>query len=314
MVASNAKYLFSTLAVKCIALNQDKSTTVPLPGGQASDIEVIGGVGPFDFSGSAVTISAIPLSIKIDNGAVETNNIDLTAAVDPAAVTAAEMVTAITTAAFTGITASVDSRGYLKIAITTVTTETYLQVYGQAAELSLFGQGYGVKFIQVDTQQSVSTDPTLKDSDILSIIDGQGRETEVIGDGYRKGYTGVLTDTAMDDELRQLIEGGVYDLTNGEYVPPNSDSEKKYFAMEVLRTRYTQGSNLEEAFSDYVLQRYLISTGSFGSDPGDRNLIANVYNLVGTEYKDPVTSTKYSDSYNKYLTRAQLDALDWFNI
>lgn len=314
---TSADFIFGPRKVKIFPLSPDKSCPLPLDGGARTEIKVYGGVGPFDCSGASVP-AAVPMTVKLDNGTPETQTVDLTAAVSLSAVTAAEMATAIeaanAAAGFVGVTASVDSRGYLEIDVDTPGTQLYLQVYGECAVLAEFGQGYAMQGHIIDTQQSVAISPTNKDSETITITDSNGKDTEVLTDGYRKGFTGVLTDTARDKNVRAIIEGGTIDTTNGTYHVPNSDTEKSYFCMEVVRAFYSKGTNLEEALEGYILERFMIITGVFGDDPGAREWLAHVFNLTGTEYKDPVSGTKYSDSFSQDFTPAEWDALDWANI
>lgn len=317
---ASADYLFGPKKVKVIPLDADRTTPIPLTGGSLSALKRYGGIGPFDFSGASNT-AAVPFTVKIDNGTPETYTIDVatgSGSVDESAVTATELAAAIEAAnagsGFTGVTASVDSRGYVQVAVDSVTTELYLQIYGEAALIGEWGQGYGSQFIVLDTQQSNAVSPTYKDSETITITDSNGKDTSVITDQLRKGWTGVLTDAAMDDDLRAVIEGGVVDSTNNTYTPPNSDSDVKYFAIEVSRTFYSKGDNLEESIDGYILERYYIATGTFGDDPGDRNFLAHVYNLIGTEYKDPVSGTIYSDSMKQEFTVSDWTTFDWDNI
>lgn len=317
MLRASADFVFGPRKLKIFPLSPDKSTPLPLDGGARSTITVYGGAGPFDCSGAAVP-AASPMSIKLDNGTAETWPLDLTVPVSLSAVTAAEMATAIeaanAAAGFVGVTATVDSRGYLQIDVDTPGTQLYLQVYGEAAELAEFGQGYGMQSHIIDTQQSVSVVPTNKDSETITITDSNGKDTEILTDGYRKGFTGVITDTARDKAVRAIIEGGVIDVTNKTLHAPNSDTVKTYFCMEVVRAFYSKGTNFEEALEGYILERFLICNGTMGDDPGDRNWLAYVYNIIGTEYKDPVSSVKHSDSFSQDFTPAEWDLLDWDNI
>lgn len=317
---ASADFIFGPRKVKIFPLSPDKSTPLPLDGGARSSIKVYGGVGPFDFSGASNT-AAVPMTVKLDNGTPETQTIDVSTgsgSVDESAVTATELAAAIeaanAAAGFVGVTASVDSRGYVEIDVDVPGTQLYLQVYGEAAELGEFGFGYGMQSHIIDTQQSVSVSPTNKDQETITITDSNGKDTEILTDGYRKGFTGVLTDTARDKSVRAIIEGGLIDTTNGTYHVPNSDTTKTYFCMEVVRAKYSKGTNFEEALAGYVLERFLICSGTFGDDPGDRNWLAHVFNIAGTEYKDPVSGTKYSDSFSQDFTPAEWATLDWDNI
>jgi hypothetical protein len=313
---TDAKFEFGPREMKIIPLDGDLSTPLPLSGAPLTTLIRYGGVGPFDFSG-VDSIAAVEMSIKIDNGTAETNDLNLSAAVDPAAVTAAELAAAIVTAAFTDIDAGVDSRGYLYVeydpAATSITTEKYLQVYGEAAELGGFGQGAGAQFIYLNTQQSFSVTPTYKDAETITVTDSQGKDTEIISDAFRKGLTGTLVDTARDENIMAIIEGGTIDDYDG-YTPPNSESVQKYFAIEEVRAVYRKGTNKEGDLIGYMLNRVFTCVGRRNEKPGDRNWAVVNYGITATEYTDPVTETKHSDSYEQYFTKAEWTTLDWANI
>src|SRR5574344_2708809 len=66
---------------------------------------MLGFSGTADLSG-VLTTNAANLTVKIDNGTAETKSVDFTAVVSKSAVTIAEAVTALNTAAFTSLTFS----------------------------------------------------------------------------------------------------------------------------------------------------------------------------------------------------------------
>ena len=170
----DALFKFGPSYVKVIPKNSDGSTPLPYPG--KSEVAAFSSVGPFDFSG-AVDDSAVEFIIKI-NGAEEAGTIDISTAVDIAAVTVAELVAAITTEAFAGVTAEVDSRGYGKITATGKDGETdYLQVYGEGALMAEFGFGFGLNFRYIDTMKTFAFTPTNVDDEKIETIDANGKKT-----------------------------------------------------------------------------------------------------------------------------------------
>ncbi len=109
-LGSKATYIFGLEFVWLMALNDDQ--TIPRPD------RLIGGAGPFDFSGVA-DASAVELITKLDNGDEETVTLDLSGAEDSKKVTAAEIVGAINAKTPTSLTASIDSKeSRLKLACT----------------------------------------------------------------------------------------------------------------------------------------------------------------------------------------------------
>lgn len=307
-----AEFVTGVEVSKIIPKNTDGSTPLPYVG----KTEVVGfsGLGPFDFSGAS-DISAVPLTIKKNNVA-ETKTLDLSGAVSSSAVTVTELIAAITTAAFTAVTAAVDSRGYGKITLTgAVAISDYIQIYGEAAILGGFGQGYGLKFRTLDTQKSFPFIPTNVDDAIIETIDSNGKKTSVITPGYRDGLTATLVDSAVDDDLRALLNGGSWDETTKTYLPPLSDAERALLSIEVVNKRFLKNSNQKNDWIGATITRaYSMSSKEDGAGTGDNNFQDMSYSFSGTEYTDPETKTKYSDSMTKGFTRAEYEALDYVNI
>ena len=309
----NASYVFGPSIVKIIPKNTDGSTALPYP--EKTEVAGFGGLGPFNFSGAEVTIGVIPMTVKLNNIA-ETKSLDLTAAVDSAAVTVDEMVTALTTAAFTGITASKDSRGYLKLLVSAGTpTSDYLQVFGQAAELSMFGNGYGLKFIIFDTQQTFTFSPTNVDDESIEVVDSNGLKTKIIKPGYRDGVIASMVDTAVDDAAKALITGGTYNPTTKEWVAPLSDAFRSLISVEVVNKMYLKDTNQDDDWIGVKQTRaYNMSAKEDSSGDGGRAFQTPNYSFTGTPYTDPTSKVKYGDSMTKDYSRAEYLLLDYENV
>lgn len=303
MLRDSAEYLAFLKFLRFQPLNYDK--TLP------KVTRTVGGAGPFDFSGAADP-SAVPLTFKTDNGTPVTVNIDVSTgygSVDESAVTVDEVVTAVTAESPTNITASKETGTlYIKFALTTPGTAKYLQVYGEAAEILLIGQGKTTKFVKADTGQSFNVTPTMKDSEELAIQDSNGKETTLLTDSYKKGDAAEMIDTANDYELRELIEGGVYDPVTETYEDPNSDTEKVYFMIEAFYARYRKGENKENDLIGYIKQVFRSCTGQLGASNHDRNFNPASYSIVATNYTDE-TGASFGSKYDEKLTRAEYDAL-----
>lgn len=301
----SARFEFAPVFARVIVNNPD--------GSSPTISNVLSGVGPFDFSGVADD-SAVDVSVKIDNAAAINTTLDLSAALDQSAVTAAEFVTAWgAIAVATGTTASATS-GRVKIAKTTVGTSVHLQVYGEAAEIAGFGYGYGAKIVKVNTQQSVADAPNQKESERLTLTDSNGLDTVVITKGYRTGTVYTLVDTAMDQELRAVMEGGWYDATDDTYTAPTSKDEKATFTFEFYSKKYIKDDNLEANLVGYLARKSRSCVGVFGERAGDRNLQTQTYTITATPYKDPATLVVYGDTVETNLTVAAYEALDVLNV
>lgn len=306
---NDAEFEFAPVGARVIVNNPDGSMPTTTAG-------ALSAAGTFDFSG-VVSIAAVSITVKIDNAAAVTDTIDLTAAVDDAAVTPAEFVAAFNAVGSIGpgssTTASVVD-GRVKVVKPTPGATKYLQVYGEAAELAGFGYGYGAVILPIQTQQSIADAPTQKESERLAITDSLGLDTAIITRGYRTGATLTLTDTAMDQELRAVLEGGTWNPTTKVYSVPTSSSTKPTFTFESWSGIYEKDDNLEANMVGYLQKVSRACTGTFGERAGDRNLQARTYTINVTPYRDPSTGTRYPDTDETTLTVAAFDALDVWDV
>ena len=283
MLRTDGRYSFGLEAIRIQPLNDDN--TIP------TVLRIIGGAGPFDFSGVAV-IAAVVLKVKLDNETVEDLTVDLSGASSQAAVTVAELVSALDTT-FTAAALELDASlsvaddNRLKIESTdTATTPDYVQIYGECAEIAMLGQGLGAKFHKLNTAQSFALTPTRKDSEQITITDAKGKDTEINTDDYLKGFTAVLTDTAQDWALRAVIEGGTLNDAETDYDFPTSESARIYFFAEIFRAAYSAGDHMESDLIGYTKYLLRIMRGSLGDRTMERDWTSWIYNIVGTTYTD----------------------------
>lgn len=310
----DASYVFGPAMAKFIPKNSDGSTPLPYPG--KTEVVAFSGLGPFDFSGAGDP-SAVPLSIKI-NDTVETKSLDFVTppVADINNVTVTEFIAAVVAAAFTGITPTVDSRGYAEILVTAGDGETdYIQVYGEAGLLAEFGYGYGLQFINMDTQQTFPFTPTNVDDDVVEVIDSNGKITSVVTPGYRSGVTASLVDTAVDDTLRALLTGGSYDTVNKIYVAPLPDDFRPLLSIEVVNKIYLKDQNQDDDYIGVKITRaFNMSSKETSSGDGGRNFQTMGYDFNGVPYTDPETKVKYGDSLTREYTKAEYNALKYGDI
>lgn len=305
MLRLNANYDFGLPFVMFLQLNADLTLATP--------DRIVGGIGPFDFSGVA-NIAAVPFTTKIDAETELTVNLDLSGAVDPAAVTVTELFNAINTAAPVDIVASMDANNRLFVEYNGTENPEFLQVYGAAALLGQIGQGLGVKFIKSDTIRTFTDTPIQKDEETIPTTDAQGLDTEILTDGYRKGISVVIADTVGSDwEMKQLIEGGVYDETAGTYEVPTSEDNKVYFSMYAFFAQYTRGTNKEGEQIGYIRAFYKSCKGVVGDGTHERNWSDGNFTVTGTSYKDESDVISGDTIFLEY-TVEEYDALDVYNL
>jgi hypothetical protein len=306
MLRDTADYSFGQDFARFMPLNDDQ--TLPIPD------RIVGGIGPFDFSGESNPAS-IPFITKIDNGAAETVNIDLSGVAAIAAVTVDELFAAINLASPTDVVASKQAvTNRLFVEYNGTETPDYLQVYGAASLIGMIGQGLGAKFVKSDTVRVLTDTPILKEEETITTTDAKGLDTELLTDGYRKGATITITDTVNDDwELLQLIEGGTYDETAGTYETPTSEDAKIYFLIEIFYRKYTRGTNKEGDLVGYIRKFFRSCKGNIGDNTHERNWADGNYNITCTTYKDEFDNL-IGDTQRKEYTVEEYKALDVYDV
>jgi hypothetical protein len=310
----SAKYEFGLPFARFIPHNDDG--TIP------TAIRIFGGTGPFDFSG-VTDISAVQLYIKQDAGAATSIEVNLSAASSQSAVTVAELVTALNSAATPALStidmlasAATGKNGSTRIKLAstdTATTPTWIQVYGEFAQLAKFGKGFGLKIVKCNTLQTFGITPTLKEDETFTTTDADGIDTEIISDGYRKGSTATIVDTAKDKELKVLMLGGSYNSSTGLYEAGTSESDRYTFLCELYYPYYSQGTNQEADLVGYIKKVIRNAKGSIGEDPHAREWSIGNYTLTGVSYKDE-SGNLLADEYEQELTIAAYNALDLENV
>lgn len=319
-IRENSTYSFGLVFARFLPLNDDQTSPLSSAVDDAADDEIIGGAGPFDFSGVSA-IAAVPITVKLDNATAVVSTIDLSGAVSQSAVTVAEVAAALDVM-FLAESLELDASaqavtGRLKIVSTdTADPPDYIQIYGEAAELSMIGQGLGLKIIKTDTLKSVGDTPILKDSETFTTTDANGLDTEVITDGYRKGTTLVIVDSAEDYELLELLEGGYYNnsVAGAEsYEVPTSEDTKKYFLIEAFYAKYQEGTNKKADLVGYVRKLIRTCRGQVDAQTHELGFADGNYTCVATSYKD-AAGVIWGDTKKFNLTIPAYTAMDVYNV
>lgn len=273
----NARYAFGLNYLRVRPLNADLS--------QPKADNLIGGAGPFDFSGAS-SAAAVPFVVKIDGGDEKKLTADLSSAVAIAAVTGAELVAALNSALTTAsvsVTASLEEQtNRIKIAHATADE---LQFYGEVAEVALFGQGFGMKILTSDTMRTFSDTPVRKDGERITTTDAWGFDTEVITDGYYKGFTAQLVDTAEDWELLALLEGTPLDK-DGNLSSPVFGTKRPIVFIEAFYGAYAKGQNYEGELVAWRKVECFYCKGMGGEKTRERGFSDDPYTIEGLTWVD----------------------------
>jgi hypothetical protein len=277
MLRTTAKYNYGMIRGRMRAKNDDLTT--------ATFDNVIGGAGPFDFTAFSAEYAAIPINFKVNNGAVVAETFDITAALVKTAVTVDELVTALTAASISGWTFTKQAvTGRMKMV--NGTTNADVQVYGAGARAMMIGQGKGLKWLKIGTAQTFNDTPTNKEDTTQTITDVNNMDTEVIIEGYTKGWSGTLVDTAEDYEIMELVESGTLSTDGKTYSAPISSTKKVMFEIETYNAKYSAGTNAEDQIVGWRKQVYLAVKGSRGDNAKASGFGVTNYNLVGVNYRN----------------------------
>lgn len=301
----NAIFGFGLHYVRMFALNDDKTTPTPT--------NIVGGAGPFDF-GDVSDITKTPLTIKVDDAAAIDLEVDLTAAVVKTAITVDEIVTAVT-AAFAGevpaisdVVASKDATTNRLKFVCDTEGALALQVYGQLAELAMVGQGHGVKYLVSDTIRTMTETAVRKAGETIATTDAHGVDTTIVTDGYYKGFTAPIVDTAEDWEMYALCEGLNLNADGG-ISSPTSETKRPFIGAQVFYAKYLQGENRESELVGYRQVDYKRCKGLAGDSTHERAFADSNYTLEGFTYRDTATKKLMPAWDRKELTVPQFEAL-----
>jgi len=280
------------------------------------------------FSGT-VDISELLATSKLayrlnGTGAFTELTIDLTsAAVDDAAATVAELVTALNLdAGFSALfTASADTAtSRLKIALTTPGTTLYLELKGDIAVALMFGayngaeKGFGTHFVDCfNNSGALGMPKEIKDFEEIEVENGDGSTLSMVASALLKGLNVSL---ALNDELwelKELIQGGSNDQTltgvTNRYKPPTTGQVYlPGFAGEAYEAKYGKGSNLRSQMDGYKRINFQNCNGLEADLSSDvKTWAAYQFNIRVREYiEDGVRQPGYSEDF---LTLAQFNAL-----
>jgi hypothetical protein len=308
MAMQNLKTRFATEGFRAMRLNPDG--TIPRA------TRFLGFTNTVDVTGVIDVSDAADLTIKIDNGTAETKSVDFTPAVSKSAVTVAEAVSVLTTAAFTGITWSADaSTGRLK---GVSASGTYVQVYGELAPYLDFGQaidhgGEGLVFVKSfdDLTKSIGLPKNIKAKEEIDVEGAQGTVTRMVIAAKLQGMSPVIATKNKSYDLLEMIQGGDYDRTANTYDPPlSSRTQSPRFFIEVFSPLYSQGVSKMEDLTHYEKLLIRSCVGMEGDVPIEAKAWANYsYNVEATEYVDEssVTHPAWQESQ---MTLTQFEALN----
>lgn len=312
----NGKARFATEGFRVKRLNPDG--TVPTAS------RFLGFLGTVDLT-AVLTASAANMSIKIDNAAADENavdftaadenSVDFTAASSQAAVTVAEAVTALTAAAFTGITWSADVTTGRLMGVSASGTE--VEVTGPLAAALDFGQGVehggnGLEFLRSfnDDTMSIGETKNKKDKEEIDQEGAKGTITRMVIGAKLLGKSLAIAVKTKNYYLLEAIQGGTLNRSTGKYTPPPSTRQNApLFFVDTFAPLYGEGESKMENFVGYEQQRYVNCIGMEGDVPQEAKAWANYsFDVEAGEGKD-ASGNKIPAWYEQPLSVAEFEAL-----
>jgi hypothetical protein len=255
----------------------------------------LGFVGAIDLTGIVDGSDKAPLSVKIDGGPWQEEDIDFSAA-DITEVNPSDAVTALT-GAVAGVTFSVDTEtGRLKAS---ATGAFELQIKGKLAAALDFGQGrkyggFGVYYVKYfnDETIGIALPNDMKDKEEIDLEGAMGTITRMVIPAKRLGVSPAITAKFKNDELLQMIQGGEYISGDGTepavYFPPTSqESGSPLFSLDVIAPLYGDGTSNRDQVAGFDRRLFWCCTGTEGDVPMEAKAWAQfAYNVIATEYTD----------------------------
>lgn len=195
-------------------------------------------------------------------------------------------------------------------------THTYLELKGPIANILGFGksgdaQAMGTAFVTCfDDAAAIGLPKVMKDGEEIEYETSRGGTGTMMIDALNKGYSPSLAMTDEVYELREMIEGGVYDQTEHTYISRTTDQPNAPICyLEVFVGKYTDGAVHRGDAVAY--KQYSISnmTG-FGADVSHevKSWATYQYDCKALEYVDS-DGVKHNPCVEKELTVAQAIAL-----
>ena len=260
------------------------------------------------------------VTIKIDDGAEETNTVSLAAVVTDTAATVAELVTAFTTAAFTDMTFSADAgTGRFLAVYSGAGDPRYVQIYDDGSDTLVvtmdIGQGFGGKILVKDNLLSASHTANLKDKEEIETEDGNGSITSVEFPAELKGLDPTVSLQTDDPELKAMLIGGSYDSTTETYSYPSQNAEPPLVQLEVFQQMYEEGVNKRRDFTRVKRTEYFSGTASPADLTADAKTWSSIdFSMSFPDYLDPVTAARIGPALEEFMSVAEYNSIDWSSL
>lgn len=239
---------------------------------------LVGGTGPWDFSGFA----GEALELLLTYGKTQkTVALDLAGVADASAVTASELAAAIN-AAFPEVSASVVTVGadydaaYLKI-VDKATGETALPWFAPFGFQGKIAERVGIiGWVATKDIKGSSAEPKVETGDTATATAGSGIRCSIKEPDRVTGKTLTITLSAKEEGIMSMIFGDDYDPETGDYFEKASDMEAPSFVYRNWVRRYPSGENTKATQSQMLLRSFPSCTGTPGGSSDEESGFATV--------------------------------------
>jgi len=299
------------------------------PGGRIASAErLLGFAGVVDLAG-AVDADTKKGTVRLKRNTQEWFDVELdfspVASIIEATVqeTVTVFNTALALAAVSDIAASVDAdTSRLKLALTSAVPYPDLQIKSKLAGALNFGGcrlneglgSYWKKYIN-DEVKSIAPAVDRTENENIDSEGALGTITRITIKGHRNGTALVITTKFLDQELKQMVEGGKFYPSDGihpaGYEPPLSDDQSTPNCTVItFSPMYDKGQSNAGQEIAYKSDTYYACLGTVGDVSSDSKAIADhTYNLTANEYKDE-NGTRHAPPKEGLYTPAQWEALN----
>jgi hypothetical protein len=263
----------------------------------ASANRTLGFLGIIDISAVLDASKKAKLAIKLDAGPWIEKQIDFSSTVTVTALSPENAAAKLIAAGFEGITFGVDTAtGRLKAS---ATSAAELQIKSALAGALDFGMcrkhgGFGVYYVKYFNDETISiTLPNdMKDKEEIDLEGAKGTVTRMILPGKHLGVSPVISVKFKNDELLQMIQGGIYipatTTDPATYEPPTSQAGgSPLFTLDVFAPLYNEGNSKAEQSLGMERRLFWSCSGTEGDVPMEAKSWATfAYNINATEYTD----------------------------
>jgi hypothetical protein len=289
MIATNKIARFATEGFRIKRCNPDTTS--------ASAERTLGFVGVIDISAALDAGKKAKLAVKLDNGPWIEKQVDFSSGAAATALNPANAAAKLIAAGFDGVVFGVDAAtGRLKAS---AANAKELQIKSPLAGALDFGMcrkygGLGIYYIKYFNDETISiTLPNdMKEKEEIDLEGAKGTVTRMILPGKHLGVSPVISTKFKNDELVQMIQGGLYtpgtDAEPAVYEPPTSQAGgSPLFTLDVFAPLYGAGNSKMEQVIGMERRLFWSCSGSEDGPPMETKAwAAFAYNVNATEYTD----------------------------